>query len=136
MARARQAKTTGTRPIAAASNNDPHPTAAVVSDVAWVRAIPALGEIDDDVGLRVLAAAKPVTLPVGMTVFRAGDRCQDYLLVLDGSIRVQKLAESGREVVSRQLKEFERRGWVRLRRGEIAVLDAGALTRLVESAGV
>ncbi|MCL5779044.1 Crp/Fnr family transcriptional regulator [Limibaculum sp. FT325] len=34
---------------------------------------------------------------------------------------------TAREVVSRILKEFERRGWVSLTRGEIRVEDAGAL---------
>lgn len=34
---------------------------------------------------------------------------------------------TAREVVSRILKDFERRGWIRLGRGEIAVDDAGAL---------
>ncbi len=252
MARARQAKTTGTRPIAFASSAEPRPAPAVAAGVEWAHAIPALDEIKDTIGLRVLAAAEPVTLPAGMTVFRTGDRCQNYLLVLAGSIRVQKLSESGREivlyrveagescvlttscllaaenypaeaitetevhgvaipvdrfqdglahsegfrrfvfsayarrlsdliglveqvaflrvdvrlarhllghadaqqrlrvthqdlavelgtareVVSRQLKEFERRGWVRLRRGEIAVLDAHALTHLVEGDGM
>ena len=37
---------------------------------------------------------------------------------------------TAREVVSRQLKEFERRGWVRLARGEISVLDRDALSQL------
>ncbi len=37
---------------------------------------------------------------------------------------------SAREVVSRRLKEFERAGWVRLTRGRIEVLDAGALERI------
>ncbi len=36
---------------------------------------------------------------------------------------------TAREVVSRILKEFERRGWVRLTRGAIAVLDPAALRR-------
>ncbi len=34
---------------------------------------------------------------------------------------------TAREVVSRQLKEFERRGWVALHRGRIEVLDQAAL---------
>jgi len=34
---------------------------------------------------------------------------------------------SAREVVSRQLKTFERAGWIRLARGRIEVLDSGAL---------
>ena len=42
---------------------------------------------------------------------------------------------SAREVVSRILKDFERRGWVTMRRGEIAVADAAALRRFAGSAG-
>lgn len=37
---------------------------------------------------------------------------------------------TAREVVSRLLKEFERHGWVRLRRGLIEVLDRAALARI------
>jgi CRP/FNR family transcriptional regulator len=38
---------------------------------------------------------------------------------------------TAREVVSRQLKEFERRGWVALHRGRIDVVDADALDDLL-----
>jgi CRP/FNR family transcriptional regulator, anaerobic regulatory protein len=37
---------------------------------------------------------------------------------------------TAREVVSRQLREFERRGWVELSRGAVRLLDAAALRRL------
>jgi CRP/FNR family transcriptional regulator len=37
---------------------------------------------------------------------------------------------SAREVISRQLQEFQRRGWVSLERGKISVIDAGALRAL------
>jgi CRP/FNR family transcriptional regulator len=37
---------------------------------------------------------------------------------------------TAREVVSRLLKELERRGWVGLTRGEIAIRDRAALERL------
>lgn len=40
---------------------------------------------------------------------------------------------SAREVVSRILKEFERRGWVALTRGEIALRDAPALRRFARA---
>ena len=39
---------------------------------------------------------------------------------------------SVREVISRQLKEFERRGWVRLGRGHIALIRIDALKDLAE----
>jgi CRP/FNR family transcriptional regulator len=40
---------------------------------------------------------------------------------------------TAREVISRQLKEFERRGWVRLSRGEIELHDVAAIERLADA---
>jgi CRP/FNR family transcriptional regulator len=37
---------------------------------------------------------------------------------------------TAREVISRQLKEFERRGWLSLSRGTIELRDAAAIGRL------
>ncbi len=47
----------------------------------------------------------------------------------------QLAAELGtaREVISRQLAEFQRRGWVELTRGRVALLDTGAVGRLAAS---
>jgi len=58
-----------------------------------------------------------------------------------GTVRLthQELsAELGtaREVISRQLKEFERRGWIRLVRGSIEVLDKNPLNSLVDDSGL
>jgi len=50
----------------------------------------------------------------------------------------QELAQelgSAREVVSRQLKEFERRGWITVSRGRITVRDGAALTTLAHEGG-
>ena len=41
---------------------------------------------------------------------------------------------TAREVVSRHLKEFQRRGWLELTRGQIHISDRGALTGLAEGA--
>jgi CRP/FNR family transcriptional regulator len=40
---------------------------------------------------------------------------------------------TAREVVSRQLKEFERKGWVRTTRGVIELQDVGALQEIAEN---
>jgi CRP/FNR family transcriptional regulator len=40
---------------------------------------------------------------------------------------------TAREVISHQLKEFERRGWVRLSRGEIELRDVAAIERLADA---
>jgi len=37
---------------------------------------------------------------------------------------------SAREVISRQLNEFQRRGWIKVARGTVDIIDAAALSRL------
>lgn len=39
---------------------------------------------------------------------------------------------SAREVISRQIQEFQRRGWIKAARGEIELTDKGALARLAD----
>ena len=55
--------------------------------------------IQDEAGQKILAQAQQITLPANTTVFRQGDTCQNYFLVLDGSVKVLSRAENGREIV-------------------------------------
>lgn len=66
---------------------------------AWLARFPQLRDLDDPAWLDVLKAARPVELPAGTIVFRDGDGCQNYMFVIEGSVRVQKIAENGREIV-------------------------------------
>jgi len=66
---------------------------------AWLSHFPALQPISDPHWLAAVAAAREVTLAEGTTVFRDGDPCRSYLLVLAGSVRVQKVSEGGKEIV-------------------------------------
>lgn len=77
---------------------------------------------------------------VGEVAFRRIElRVAEFLLKqadTEGSLAIthQALATelgSAREVVSRQLKEFERNGWVKLHRGKIKLLDAASLQAMV-----
>ncbi len=65
---------------------------------AWLDAFPKLAALEPDARDRLVAEAHPVTLPAGITLFRDGDACTNYLLVLDGSVRVQKTSSNGREI--------------------------------------
>ncbi len=47
----------------------------------------------------VLEGAQQVSLPAAEWVFRAGSACANYLLVVEGSVRVQVIGENGREAV-------------------------------------
>lgn len=71
----------------------------------WLEHFPALAVIDDPDWSAALAEAQTLTLPEGMAVFREGDHCSNFLLVIDGAVRVQKLSESGREIVLYRVEE-------------------------------
>lgn len=70
----------------------------------WGTRFPALKALDDAAWMALRHAAHVLTLPAGTFAFRAGDACENYLLVLDGSVRVQKLAENGREITLYRLE--------------------------------
>lgn len=54
----------------------------------WLDRFPPLARLEPDIRKALEATSRVVTLPAGETVFRGGDECRNYLLVLDGSVRV------------------------------------------------
>ncbi|HHH48171.1 MAG TPA: Crp/Fnr family transcriptional regulator [Gammaproteobacteria bacterium] len=70
------------------------------------RAARALLERLFPTGLEHLRArVEEVRLPAGQTVFRRGDPCRNYLLVVQGSVRVQVLAANGREITLYRVRD-------------------------------
>jgi CRP/FNR family transcriptional regulator, anaerobic regulatory protein len=65
----------------------------------FTAAFPDLAGLDADARRLLDRAAQAVNVPKGTVVFRPGDACRSYLMMLDGSVRVQMTAESGREIV-------------------------------------
>jgi len=47
----------------------------------------------------MIANAQSIELPAGSRVFQTGAPCGAFVMVLDGSVRVQMIAENGREIV-------------------------------------
>lgn len=65
----------------------------------WLEQFPGLKCLDPT-SLKLLRdEAKVASIPAGTVLFHGGDLGRNYLLVLDGQVRVQKVAESGREIV-------------------------------------
>lgn len=87
------------------------------------------------------ALTEVMALTEEVTFHSVNTRVADQLLKLRSSqgsptIAVTHEALAGelgtaREVVSRMLKEFEKKGWVRLQRGRITLLDEGGLKELL-----
>lgn len=67
--------------------------------IGWLKAFPALGAVNDDVWRRVMRSAQHIALPAGGAVFRGGQACENYLLVLEGMIKVQRVSEDGHEII-------------------------------------
>ena len=67
----------------------------------WHAIFPQLaGETATDGGVEALLDnADEIRLPEKTTVFHQGDRCGNYLLVIEGSVKVMTRAENGREIV-------------------------------------
>lgn len=82
-----------------------------------IRAIfPHLAGLDPESAKAFQAAARPMTVAAGTVLFRNGAECSNYVLVLDGSIRVHKTSEGGREIVL-----------YRVERGQSCVLTTNCL---------
>lgn len=67
--------------------------------IGWLQSIPALRDLDDAARGILARQAELVTLKAGTVLFRPGDLCANFLIVLEGSVRVHLLSELGREIV-------------------------------------
>ena len=65
----------------------------------WLKSFPELQDIHDASWQTAMQKAQTVTVPQGAILFRDGDACSNYVLVVDGAIRVQKIDIQGREIV-------------------------------------
>jgi len=64
-------------------------------DPIWLSTLPALRKITDPAWLHVAESARLITVQAGLPLYRDREACENYLVILDGSVRVQKLASSG-----------------------------------------
>ena len=54
---------------------------------------------------KILCQGQKMTVPAGQIVFRQGDNCQNYLIVVNGCVKVLARAENGREIVLYRVTE-------------------------------
>lgn len=65
----------------------------------------SLSRITDPAGQAVLSQSAIVEMPADSYGFRQGEQCQNYLLLLKGSVRVYARAENGWEIVLYHINE-------------------------------
>lgn len=67
--------------------------------MSWIERISGLQELPEELGERLVAQSKIITLRQGEVVFGPGEVPENLLLLLEGTIRVQHLSAEGREIV-------------------------------------
>jgi CRP/FNR family transcriptional regulator len=65
----------------------------------WIDRFPALKQLTAEELRRLETASRTLTLPEGTSIFGAGQTPSNFLLLLEGTIRVQHISEGGREIV-------------------------------------
>ena len=65
----------------------------------WIKDFPGLNRLSAPDAARLGEGSMVVTLPDGHHVFGPGQSPENFLLLIDGTIRVQQVSESGREIV-------------------------------------
>ncbi len=65
----------------------------------WIEDVPLLRALDEQTKAQLRESAIRKQLPRGAVLFRPGDRCVLFPLIVSGTVRVQRVTESGREIV-------------------------------------
>lgn len=73
--------------------------------MSWRQVLPQLAQSADEIARQCLDGASVVSLPENSTVFQQGDACKNYLIVLQGSVKVFTRAENGREILLYRLNQ-------------------------------
>jgi CRP/FNR family transcriptional regulator len=85
-------------------------------DIPWLLFFPDLAGVQDHAGIAALQAATTHRFTVGTRIVHAGDPCQSFILLAQGTLRVYEVGASGREIVL-----------YRVRTGELCVLTLSNL---------
>lgn len=73
----------------------------------WTDHFPPLKRLSPDSLSRLVQASAIVELPEGSRIFGPGQAPESFLLLLEGTIRVQQVSESGREIVLYRVRAGE-----------------------------
>jgi CRP/FNR family transcriptional regulator len=65
----------------------------------WMDGVPVLRGLDESTKNMLRESAIRKQIPRGAVLFRPGDQCVHFPLIVAGTVRVQRVTESGREIV-------------------------------------
>ncbi len=65
----------------------------------WIDHFPGLKQLPGEILSGLATGTSIVSLPIGSRIYGPGQAPQNYLLLIDGVVRVQQISEGGREIV-------------------------------------
>ena len=68
-------------------------------DGTWIAHFPGLAQLDEGVRKELVARSRVVSLPAGSRIFGPGQAPENFLLLIEGTLRVQQVSPAGREIV-------------------------------------
>jgi CRP/FNR family transcriptional regulator, anaerobic regulatory protein len=74
---------------------------------AWTYKFPGLGRLSPELLESLGRQSAIIALPVGSRIYGPGQSPENFLLLLDGTVRVQQVSESGHEIVLYRVTEGE-----------------------------
>lgn len=67
-------------------------------DTHWLSAFPSLQDVTDAAWHAAVQRARNLVFPPDTTVISEGGPCQEFMLIVEGTLRIYKSADSGREL--------------------------------------
>lgn len=71
----------------------------MTDDAEWVERFPGLSRLEPPIKQLLLTRSQIVTVPGGTTIFGPGNSPENMLFLLDGTVRVQQVSDTGHEIV-------------------------------------
>ncbi len=71
----------------------------------WRDVLPDLDKSADEITCLLLDSSNIISLKQNSTVFHQGDACSNYLIILNGKVKVFTRAENGREIILYRLSQ-------------------------------
>jgi CRP/FNR family transcriptional regulator len=68
-------------------------------DGTWIAHFPGLAQLDESWLQELVARSRVVSLPAGSRIFGPGQAPENFLLLIEGTLRVQQVSPAGREIV-------------------------------------
>ena len=65
----------------------------------WIERLPGLSRLEPAVKDLILSKSAVIAVPCGTTIFGPGNSPENMLFLLDGTVRVQQVSETGHEIV-------------------------------------